>query len=105
MARWYSGVMPYRYLLPAQLIIIVLMSAMIMAVTNQAGPLGRPSGGIGVTTVVASYVYAPHDLEGRAAHHAATGAQGVVIPIVFTSCSPDSSMSMDARTSRRSGRT
>jgi hypothetical protein len=84
MARWYSGVMPYRYLLPAQLIIIVLMSAMIMAVTNAAGPLGRPSGGIGVATVAASSVYAA-GMVWRAVRRAVQPPErrGVVIPIVF----------------------
>ena len=84
MGRWYSGVMPYRYLLPAQMIIIVLMSAMIMAVTNQAGPLGRPSAGLGVSTVVASYVYAA-GMVWRTARRALQPPErrGVVIPIVF----------------------
>jgi hypothetical protein len=84
MARWYSGVMRYRYLLPAQVLIIVLMSAMIMGVTNAAGALGRPSGGIGVATVVASYVYAA-GMVWRAVHRAMLPPErrGVVIPIVF----------------------
>jgi hypothetical protein len=84
MDRWYSGVMPYRYLLPSQLLIIVLMSAMIMAVTNQAGPLGRPNAGIGVTTVVASYLYAA-GMVWRAIRRAMQPPErrGVVIPIVF----------------------
>ena len=84
MARWYSGVMPYRYLLPSQLIIIVLMSAMIMAVTNEAGPLGKPSAAIGVATLVASYVYAA-GMVWRAVRRAMQPPErkGVVIPIVF----------------------
>jgi hypothetical protein len=38
MKEWYSGLMPYRYLLPAQLAIIVLMIAMIRQVANGAPP-------------------------------------------------------------------
>jgi hypothetical protein len=84
MARWYSGVMPYRYLLPSQLLIIVLMTAMVLAVHNQAGPLGRPSAGVGVAAVAASYVYAA-GMVWRAVHRALQPRErrGVVIPIVF----------------------
>ncbi|HYC60467.1 MAG TPA: hypothetical protein VEK79_12960 [Thermoanaerobaculia bacterium] len=34
MEAWYSGLMPYRYLLPSQIAIIVLMMAMIRQVAN-----------------------------------------------------------------------
>ena len=33
MARWYSGVMPYRYLLPTQIVFLVVMTAMTVSVT------------------------------------------------------------------------
>jgi hypothetical protein len=84
MERWYSGVMPYRYLLPSQVVIIGLMIAMIVAVTNQAGPLGRTSAALGVTSVVASYVYAA-GMIWRAVRRAMQPPErrGVVIPIVF----------------------
>lgn len=38
MEAWYSGLMPYRYLLPAQIAIIVLMIAMIRQVAAGAPP-------------------------------------------------------------------
>jgi hypothetical protein len=84
MERWYSGVMPYRYLLPSQVVIIALMIAMIVAVTNQTGPLGGTSAAIGVTTVVASCTYAA-GMVWRAVRRAMQPPErrGVVIPIVF----------------------
>lgn len=84
MARWYSGVMPYRYLLPLQLLIIVLMAAMVRAVGNPASTLGRPAAAIGVTTVAVSYVYAA-GMVWRAVRRTMQPPErrGVVIPIVF----------------------
>jgi hypothetical protein len=38
MQEWYSGLMPYRYLLPAQIAIIVLMIAMIRQVAAGVPP-------------------------------------------------------------------
>ena len=38
MDAWYSGLLPYRYLLPAQLAIIALMIIMIRQVANGAPP-------------------------------------------------------------------
>jgi hypothetical protein len=84
MARWYSGVMPYRYLLPSQLAIIALMVAMIAAVGREAGVLGSPSPEVGVPVLWASYVYAA-GMVWRAVHRLTQPAErrGVVIPIVF----------------------
>jgi hypothetical protein len=83
-ARWYSGVMPYRYLLPSQLVIIGLMVAMIVAVSRSAGPLGSPTASLGVVALWTSYVYAA-GMVWRAVRRSAQPAQrrGVVIPIVF----------------------
>jgi hypothetical protein len=85
MSRWYSGVMPYRYLLPSQLIIIALMITMIGGVTSGgAGPLGERRSTIGEVAVWASYVYAA-SIVWRAVHRALQppDRRGVVIPIVF----------------------
>jgi hypothetical protein len=84
MSRWYSGVMPYRYLLPTQLLFILLMNAMIVAVTNEAGLLGRPSLWIGVSTIWASYAYAA-GMVWRSVRRAMQPPErkGVLIPIVF----------------------
>jgi hypothetical protein len=84
MARWYSGVMPYRYLLPAQLLIILLMIAMIAGVAGKAGELGAPRAAIGGIAVWASYVYAA-GMIWRAVRRIREPPEqrGVVIPIVF----------------------
>lgn len=84
MSRWYSAIMPYQYLLPSQLLIIGLMIAMVVAVGNRAGPLGRPSQTIGTTAVIASYVYAA-GMVWRVIRRALQPPErkGVVIPIVF----------------------
>jgi hypothetical protein len=84
MSRWYSGVMPYRYLLPSQLIIGAAMIAMIGGMASEAGPFGERRATIGVVAVWASYVYAA-GMVWRAAHRALQPPErrGVVIPIVF----------------------
>jgi hypothetical protein len=84
MARWYSGVMPYRYLLPSQLLIVWLMVAMILGVANASGTLGARRTGVGVAVAWASYLYAA-GMVWRAVYRARQPAErrGVVIPIVF----------------------
>jgi hypothetical protein len=32
MARWYSGLMPYRYLLPTQIVFLIVMTALTVSV-------------------------------------------------------------------------
>lgn len=80
MSRWYSGVMPYRYLLPSQLVITGLMVAMIGQVARGA----TPGGGLAAAEVWASYLYAA----GMAVRLAKwlrdpPERRGVFIPIVF----------------------
>jgi hypothetical protein len=84
MARWYSGVMPYRYLLPSQIVIICLMVAMTVGVARASGPLGEPQPILGVAGLWASYVYAG-GMIWRAVRRALQPPprRGVVIPIVF----------------------
>jgi hypothetical protein len=84
MARWYSGVMPYRYLLPSQLLIIALMVAMISGVARQTGTLGAPRAAVGVAVLWASYVYAV-GMVWRTVRYVAHPPErrGVLIPIVF----------------------
>ena len=84
MERWYSGVMPYRYLLPSQLLITALVVAMIISVSRADGTLGSPRSTIGIGTLVGSYVYAA-GMVWRAMHRAMQPRErrGVVIPIVF----------------------
>ena len=84
MARWYSGVMPYRYLLPSQLLIIALMLAMIAGVSDASGTFGQRRGAVGVATAWASYLYTG-GMVWRAVRRALQPVErrGVVIPIVF----------------------
>ena len=84
MARWYSGLMPYRYLLPAQLLIVWLMAAMTRAAASGAGALGEPRERTGVWVLWVSYVYAA-GMVARAVRYARQppDRRGVLIPIVF----------------------
>jgi hypothetical protein len=84
MSRWYSGVMPYRYLLPSQVLITVLMAAMILGVSGRMGALGARRESLGLIALLASYVYAA-GMVWRAAHRAVQPPErrGVVIPILF----------------------
>jgi hypothetical protein len=84
MARWYSGLMPYRWLLPTQIVFLVVMTAMTIGVYRRSPPLGTLSAGAGTRIVWASYVYAL-GMVARAIRYAlATPEQrGVLIPIVF----------------------
>ena len=84
MARWYSGLMPYRYLLPTQILFLVAMTAMTIGVDRQSPPFGTLSARAGGRIVLASYVYAL-GMAVRAARYALAEAdqRGVLIPIVF----------------------
>jgi hypothetical protein len=84
MDRWYSGVMPYRYLLPVQIVFIAVMVAMIAGVASGAGLLGTPNATAGRWIVWASYVYAL-GMVMRSIRYvmASPEKRGVLIPIVF----------------------
>jgi hypothetical protein len=58
MRRWYSGLMPYRYLLPTQIVFVVVMTMMTVAVASDSRSLGGLSRTAGAWAVWASYVYA-----------------------------------------------
>ena len=84
MARWYSGLMPYRYLLPTQIVFLVLMTAMTIGVHRRSAPLGTLSAGAGAWIVWASYLYALGMLIRSIRYALATPERrGVLIPIVF----------------------
>ena len=84
MARWYSGLMPYRYLLPTQIVFLALMTAMTLAVGRRSAPLGTLSADAGAWIVWASYVYAL-GMVVRSIRYALAPPErrGVLIPIVF----------------------
>jgi len=84
MARWYSGLMPYRWLLPTQIVFLAVMTAMTLGVYRGVPPLGTLSAAAGSWIVWASYVYAL-GMVVRSIHYAlaAPERRGVLIPIVF----------------------
>ena len=84
MARWYSGLMPYRYLLPTQIVFLLVMTAMTIGVDRRSSPLGTLSADAGAWVVWASYVYAL-GMVIRSVRYAAAPPErrGVLIPIVF----------------------
>jgi hypothetical protein len=84
MARWYSGLMPYRYLLPTQALFLVVMTAMVIAVDRRSSPLGTLSDGAGAWIIWASYVYALGMVVRSIRYALATPERrGVLIPIIF----------------------
>jgi hypothetical protein len=84
MARWYSGLMPYRYLLPTQVLFLVVMTAMVLGVARRSSPFDTVSARTGGWIVWASYVYALAMVV-RAVRYALASPEerGVLIPIVF----------------------
>ena len=84
MARWYSGLMPYRYLLPTQIVFLAVMTAMTIGVDRQSAPFGTLSANAGAWIVWASYVYALGMVARSIRYVRATPERrGVLIPIVF----------------------
>jgi hypothetical protein len=84
MARWYSGVMPYRYLLPTQVVFLVVMTAMVVAVARRSEPLGVLSNTASAWVIWASYVYALGMVVRSVRYATATPERrGVLIPIIF----------------------
>jgi len=84
MARWYSGLMPYRYLLPTQIAFVIVMAAIVQQVATGAPPLGSGAAPAGTWIVWASYVYALAMVLRAVRYAVATPERrGVLIPIVF----------------------
>jgi hypothetical protein len=84
MARWYSGLMPYRFLLPTQIVFVALMTAMTIGVGRHTSPFGTLSPSAGAWIVWASYVYALGMVVRSIRYARATPERrGVLIPIVF----------------------
>jgi hypothetical protein len=84
MSRWYSGLMPYQYLLPTQIVFLALMAAMTRGVDRQSSPFGTLSARAGGWIVWGSYVYAL-GMVVRSIRYALASPdrRGVLIPIVF----------------------
>ena len=84
MGRWYSGLMPYRYLLPTQIVFLVIMTAMTLSVAHESAPLGMEAPAVATWVIRSSYVYALA-MVARSVRYARTPPEGrgVLIPIVF----------------------
>ena len=84
MRRWYSGLMPYRYLVPTQIVFLVIMTAMTVSVAHESAPLGVEAPAVGTWVIGASFVYALAMVV-RSVRYARTppDRRGVLIPIVF----------------------
>jgi hypothetical protein len=84
MARWYSGLMPYRYLLPAQVGLLVIMALVTVAVQRESAPLGGPAFTASRWLVGAGYAYAAA-MTVRLIRYlrASPERRGVLIPVVF----------------------
>ena len=76
MPAWYSGLMPYRYLLPSQLLIIALMAWICVGFTRRRGWFFAPKVGFAVYVFYAGWIYLAAML-GRFAWF------GLSIPVVF----------------------
>jgi hypothetical protein len=76
--------MPYHWLLPTQILFLVLMTATTIGVARRAPPLGTFAARTGAWIVRASYVYAI-GMTVRAIRYALAVPEhrGVLIPIVF----------------------
>jgi hypothetical protein len=84
MARWYSGLMPYRYLLPTQIVFVIVMTVIVGQVAAGASPLGSGAPAAGTWIVWASYFYALGMIYRAVRYARATPERrGVLIPIVF----------------------
>lgn len=86
MAHWYSGLLPYPLLLPAQVMLIALMSVMAWQVSAQAAPFGTPHRAVGVVLIPLAIVYAGSmavRYAVRMAHHPDQRWIGGTIPIIF----------------------
>jgi len=76
MPAWYSGLMPYPYLLPAQLLIIGLMTWICVDFTRRRGFFYAPKAGFAVYVFYTGWIYLAAML-GRFAWF------GLSIPVVF----------------------
>jgi hypothetical protein len=81
---WYSGVMPYRYLLPAQLAILVIMFVAMTTVGGENGSSAVRRPGVGEAALWFSYAYAVA-MAVRLTRWLASPPErrGVLIPIIF----------------------
>jgi hypothetical protein len=84
MRRWYSGLMPYRYLLSTQIVFLVVMTVMTLSVARRSAPLGVGAPAAGTWITWASYAYALGMVVRSVRYSLAPPERrSVLIPIVF----------------------
>ena len=86
MPRWYSGLMPYRYLLPTQIVFLIVMTLMALQVGADGATLGTHgrSSLLGDAIVWGSYIYALGMVVRSVRYvRAPRERRGVLIPIIF----------------------
>lgn len=57
MQAWYSGLMPYQYLLPSQLVLIALMAKICVDFTRQRGFFHEPRRMLGLPVLIFGWIY------------------------------------------------
>ena len=57
MQAWYSGLMPYRYLLPSQILLLALMAKICVDFTRRRGFFYEPKRALGTPVLVFGYLY------------------------------------------------
>jgi hypothetical protein len=57
MAAWYSGLMPYRYLLPSQIVLAALMAKICVDFTARRGFFYEPKRWLALPVLVFGYLY------------------------------------------------
>ena len=57
MAAWYSGLMPYRYLLPSQIVLGALMAKICIDFTRRRGFFYEPKRQLALPVLVFGYLY------------------------------------------------
>jgi hypothetical protein len=57
MEAWYSGLMPYEYLLPSQIILIALMTKICLDFTRRRGFFYEPKRSLGTELLWFGYLY------------------------------------------------
>jgi uncharacterized protein len=82
MERWYSGVMPYQYLLPLQIVLIVLMAKACADFTRRRGFFVQPRRFFAVPWLWFGWAYLAVMLL-RYPVQKSIGVEGPIIPIPF----------------------
>ena len=86
MRQWYSGLIPYRYLLPIQIVFILVMGSIARSAVSEQGVLAGPHRAPGRGLVAFSFVYAASMVVRyvlRMARRPEERWLGGTIPIVF----------------------